>query len=29
MAQRVQNPTSVHEDVGSNPALTLWVKDLV
>ena len=28
MAQRLMNPTSVHEDVGLIPALTWWVKDL-
>ena len=28
MAQRVKNPTSVHEDVGSVPGLAHWVKDL-
>ena len=29
VAQRVKNLTSVHEDVGSIPGLTQWVKDLV
>ena len=28
MAQRVKDPTSIHEDVGWIPGLTLWVKDL-
>ena len=28
VAQQVTNPTSVHEDVGSIPGLTQWVKDL-
>ena len=28
MAQQVKNPTSTHEDVGSIPGLTQWVKDL-
>ena len=29
MAQQVKNPTQCHEDVGSIPALTQWVGDLV
>jgi len=29
MAQQVTNPTSVHEDGGSIPGLTQWVKDSV
>ena len=29
MAQQVKNPSSIHEDVGSIPGLTQWVKDLV
>ena len=27
MAQWVKNPAKIHEDVGSLPGLTLWVKD--
>ena len=27
MVQRVTNPTVIHEDVGSIPGLTQWVKD--
>ena len=26
MAQQVKNVTSIHEDVGSNPGLSQWVK---
>ena len=29
VAQRVKNPTSIHEDVSSIPALAHWVKDPV
>ena len=28
VAQWVKNPTSIHENVGSVPGLTQWVKDL-
>ena len=28
VAQRVKNPTSIHEDVGSIPHLVQWVTDL-
>ena len=28
VAQRVKDPTSIHEDAGSIPALTQWIKDL-
>ena len=29
VAQRVTNPTSIHEDTGSIPGLIQWFKDLV
>ena len=29
VAQQVKNPTSIHEDEGSFPGLTQWVKDPV
>ena len=29
MAQQLTNPTSIHENMGSTPGLTQWVKDLV
>ena len=28
VTQQVMNPISIHEDVGSNPGLAQWVKDL-
>ena len=29
VAQQVKNPTCIHEDAGSIPDLTQWVKDLM
>ena len=29
VAQQVKNPTSIHDDVGSIPGLTQWIRDLV
>ena len=28
VAQRLTNPTRIHEDSGSIPGLTQWIKDL-
>ena len=28
VAQRVKNPTSIHEDAGPIPGLAQWIKDM-